>query len=44
MPLKGAGLAGGCDPNIIVSGFLLNGSWGLGAALLIRLLNRVRVP
>ena len=39
MPLKGAGPAGGWDPNVIVSGLLLNGAWGLGAALLIRLFN-----
>jgi len=44
MPMKGMGLAGGWDPKIIVSGLLLNGAWGLGAALLIRLLNRVSLP
>ena len=44
MPMKGMGLAGGWDPKIIVSGLLLNGIWGLGAALLIRLLNQVSVP
>ena len=44
MPIKGMGLAGGWDPKIIVSALLLNGGWGLGAALLMRLLNRVSVP
>ena len=44
MPMKGMGLAGGWDPKIIVSGLLLNGAWGLGTALLIRLLNRISVP
>ena len=44
MPMKGMGLAGGWDPKIIVSGLLLNGVWGLGAALLIRLLNQVSLP
>jgi hypothetical protein len=44
MPIKGMGLAGGWDPKIIVSALLLNGAWGLGAALLMRLLNRVSVP
>jgi hypothetical protein len=41
---KGMGLAGGWDPKIIVSGLLLNGVWGLGTALLIRLLNQVTLP
>jgi hypothetical protein len=44
MPIKGMGLAGGWDGKIIVSSLLLNGAWGLGAALLMRLLNRVSVP
>jgi hypothetical protein len=44
MPMKGMGPAGGWDPKIIVGALLLNGAWGLGAALLIRLLNRVTVP
>ena len=29
------------DPKIIVGALLLNGAWGLGVALLMRLLNRV---
>ena len=41
MPIKGMGFAGGWDPKIIVGGLLLNGGWGLGVALLMRLLNRV---
>jgi hypothetical protein len=41
MPMKGMGLAGGWDPKIIVGGLLLNSAWGLGTALLIRLLTRV---
>ena len=44
MPIKGMSVAGGWDPKIIVSGLLLNGVWGLGAALLIRLLNQVGRP
>jgi len=31
------GFAGGWDPKIIVGALLLNGAWGLGAALLMRL-------
>ena len=41
MPIKAMGFAGGWDPKIIVAGLLLNGGWGLGVALLMRLLNRV---
>ena len=43
MPMKGMGLAGGWDPKIIVGALLLNGAWGLGVALLMRLLNRVSI-
>ena len=41
MPMKGMGVAGGWDPKIIVGALLVNGAWGLGVALLMRLLNRV---
>jgi len=41
MPIKGMGPAGGWDPKVIVGGLLLNGAWGAGVALLMRLLNRV---
>jgi hypothetical protein len=44
MPIKGMGLAAGWDPKIIVGALLLNGAWGFGVALLMRLLNRVSVP
>ena len=41
MPIKGLGAAGGWDPKIIVGALLLNGAWGFGTALLIRMLSRV---
>ena len=41
MPIKGLGAAGGWDPKIIAGALLLNGAWGIGTALLIRLLSRV---
>ncbi|HET8579462.1 MAG TPA: hypothetical protein VFL31_00540 [Nitrospiraceae bacterium] len=41
MPMKGMGFAGGWDPKIIVGALLLNGAWGVGVALLWRLLNRL---
>jgi hypothetical protein len=44
MPMKGQGPAGGWDPKIIIGALLLNGAWGLGVALLMRLMNRVVVP
>jgi hypothetical protein len=40
-PLKGMPMAGGWNPKVIVSTLLLNGTWGLGMALLMRLM---RVP
>ena len=41
MPLKGMKVAGGGDPKVIVGALLLNGTWGLGTALLLRLLQRL---
>jgi hypothetical protein len=40
-PLKGKPMAGGWDPKIIIGALILNGAWGLGVALLMRLLGRV---
>jgi hypothetical protein len=39
-PLKGLPMAGGWDPKIIVGALMLNGAWGLGVALVMRLLMR----
>ena len=39
-PLKGMPVAGGWDPKLILGGLILNGLWGLGAALIFRLLAR----
>lgn len=36
-PLKGMPFAAGWDPKIIVGALLLNGAWGLGVALFMRL-------
>jgi hypothetical protein len=36
-PLKGQPVAGGWDPKILVGALLLNGAWGLGTALFLRL-------
>jgi hypothetical protein len=38
MPVKGMGVGGGWDVKVIISSLLLNGAWGLGAALLMRLM------
>jgi len=37
-PIKGMGVAGGWDPKIIVGALILNAAWGLGLALVMRLL------
>ena len=39
-PLKGLPVAGGFDPKIIIGALILNGAWGFGVALLMRLLAR----
>jgi hypothetical protein len=39
-PLKGMPVAGGWDPKIIVGALILNGAWGLGVALLMRVVSR----
>ena len=36
-PLKGQPVAGGWDPKILVGALLLNGAWGLGTAVFLRL-------
>lgn len=37
-PLKGMPMAGGWDPKLIIGALLLNGAWGLGCAVVLRLL------
>ena len=37
-PLKGLPVAGGWDPKVIVGALILNAAWGLGVALLMRLM------
>ena len=39
-PLKGQPVAGGWQPNILAGALLLNGAWGIGVALLLRLFER----
>jgi hypothetical protein len=39
-PLKGQPVAGGFDPLLIVGALLLNGAWGFGVALLMRLMGQ----
>lgn len=38
MPIKGMGMAAGWDPKIIIGALILNGAWGIGVAMLIRLM------
>jgi len=37
-PLKGLPMAGGWDPKLIAGALLLNGVWGLGCAVILRLM------
>ena len=37
-PLKGMPMAGGWDPKLIIGALLLNGAWGLGCAIALRLM------
>jgi hypothetical protein len=41
-PLKGMPIAGGWDPKLIVGALILNGAWGVGLALLMRVISHVR--
>ena len=41
-PLKGLPMAGGWQPNRMITGLVINGAWGLGTALLLRLGYRAR--
>jgi hypothetical protein len=41
-PLKSMPIAGGWDPKIIIGALILNGAWGFGMALLLRLMHRAR--
>jgi hypothetical protein len=38
LPLKGEPLGGGWDPQIIVGSLILNGLWGLGTTIILKLL------
>jgi len=40
LPLKGQPAGGGWKPAIIIGALVLNGAWGLGAALFMRLFHR----
>lgn len=39
-PLKGMPFAAGWDPKIIISALLLNGAWGLGVGVFMRIFRR----
>jgi hypothetical protein len=41
-PLKGMPMAGGWNPKVVVSTLMLNGIWGFGMALLMRLMSASR--
>jgi len=41
-PLKGQPVAGGWQPAILIGAAILNGAWGIGVALFLRLFGAVR--
>jgi len=43
-PLKGQPFAGGWQAAILIGALILNGAWGLGVALFMRLFNRSTAP
>jgi hypothetical protein len=42
LPLKGQPAGGGWKPAVVVGALLLNGAWGLGVAVFMRLFHRLR--
>ncbi len=40
MPIKGMGMAAGWDPKIMLGALILNGAWGIGVAMLMRLMQK----
>jgi hypothetical protein len=38
LPLKGRPLGGGWHPPLLVTAFLINGAWGVGTGLMLRVL------
>lgn len=40
LPLKGKPMGGGWHPPLLITAFLINGAWGVGTALLVRLFSR----
>ena len=38
-PMKGMAMGGGYDPKLIIGALLLNGAWGLGVALIMKLIS-----
>jgi ATP-dependent Clp protease ATP-binding subunit ClpA len=39
VPLKGRPIAGGWDPSLPVTAFLINGAWGVGTGLILKALS-----
>ncbi|MBI5557182.1 MAG: hypothetical protein HY885_06045 [Deltaproteobacteria bacterium] len=40
LPLKGKPMGGGWHPPLLVTAFLINGAWGVGTGLILKLLSR----
>jgi hypothetical protein len=41
LPLKGKPLAGGWHTPLLITAFLINGAWGIGTGLMLRLLSNI---
>ena len=44
LPLKGRPLGGGWHPPLLITAFLINGAWGLGTGLILKLLSGRALP
>lgn len=44
LPLKGRPLGGGWHPPLLITAFLINGAWGLGTGLILKLLSGRAAP
>jgi hypothetical protein len=44
MPMKGMPMGGGWHPPLLLTALLVNGAWGIGTALILRLLGDRQLP
>jgi hypothetical protein len=44
LPLKNKPMGGGWSPALLITAFLVNGAWGVGTGLILKLLSRRQMP